>query len=77
MKRMSTIKKALEKLGYTVIEREDTLVLAQELQSETRTMCDENGENEIEYAPSSHDYTYDTQPSDELNSVLDNNWFWE
>ena len=41
MKRISTIKKELEAKGYTVIEREDTLVLAQELQEETLEIkCD-------------------------------------
>ena len=73
MKRIGTIKKALEKKGYTVIERDNTLVLAQELQEDV-IYSEELG---FKYAPTVYEYGYDSSPSSEISEIVGDGWFWE
>lgn len=79
MKRITTIKKQLEAKGYTVIERDDTLVLAQELQKDTLTFKD--GDMEFNFPPqiciSENGHTYDSQVNDEVSAIAGEGWFWE
>lgn len=72
MKRQATVKKQLEKAGYVVIEREGTLVLAQELQKET---YDE--ELKFDIAPMVHPYDCDVVVADAIAKITGEDWFWE
>lgn len=75
-KRLATIKKDLEKLGYTVIERDDTLVLSQELQEETLTFDDGDG-LVFDYAPQICEGNYDCFVNSEIEKATGKDWFWE
>ena len=82
MKRISTIKKQLEAKGYTVIERDDTLVLSQELQRETlKYEWEGDASKDFFYAPSicqsEGGHTYDSQVNDEVSAIAGEGWFWE
>ena len=72
MKRQTTIKKQLENAGYVVIEREDTLVLAQELQLE-------KFDEELGFAvpPMIHPYDCDTLVNEAVTTITGEDWFWE
>ena len=72
-KKIDTIKKALEKKGYTVIERDDTLVLAQELQEETL----HSEVFDFNYAPfvCASDTHYCVNL--EIEKITGNGWLWE
>ncbi len=64
MRKLSTIKKLLERKGYTIIERDGTLVMAQEVQRETLECLNDDGSVFFMYAPSVYltedgtDYTF-------------------
>ncbi len=77
MKRESTIKKELERAGFTVIERDGCLVLAQELQRETRTFMDESDGYSFEYAPMVYEGNWDTSIAEEVAKITGKDWFWE
>lgn len=76
MERISTVKKRLEKAGYTVIERDDTIVLSQELQTDTQTFDDGEGYT-FNYPPFVHDCSYDTSIHEDVEKLTGKDWYWE
>ena len=77
MEREKTVQNRLEKAGFTVIKRDGCLVLAQELQRETRTFLDETDGYTFDYAPFVHECNYDTSISEEVQKLTGNDWYWE
>ncbi len=75
-KKKLTIKKHLEQKGFTVIEQDGILTLAQELQKETLTYVDET-DYSFEYAPSIYDGNYDCSISEEIELITGDGWMWE
>ena len=74
---INEIKKELEKLGYTVIERDNTLVLSQELQECTKKSTMDDGSIFYYAPPISESESGGTMVNSEINNICGKDWYFE
>ena len=76
MKQPNTIKRELENLGYTLIERDDTLVISNENQVENQTFLDPENGYTFDYAKEICD-NYGVSVNEEIQNVIGDDYIFE